>query len=71
MWHVLEEEAEQANNDCEKGYTLNESGNHNHVCTNCVCSLGLTGNGFHSRTADAADTEGGTNSGQAGADAET
>ena len=53
----LEEEAECADDDCEKGDTFDECGDDNHVASDIASCFGLTGDGIHGRATDFTDTD--------------
>jgi hypothetical protein len=55
---------QQTDNGSEQGHGLDEGGDDQHSSLDTASSLRLTGNPFHSRTTDAANTQTSTNSSQ-------
>jgi hypothetical protein len=62
---------EQADYDCEQSCSFNQSGHDEHGSLDFARSLRLTADGFHSATADAANTQAGTYDSQASTNAGT
>ena len=59
MFNVLD--AEECDNGCEQGNTLDKGGGHNHVGEQLVHHLWLAGHSVHSLTTNLTNTETSTN----------
>jgi hypothetical protein len=70
-WHLCLKHSQQTGYSGQQGHTFNEGGSKDHSAADVVSSLGLAGNTFGSALTNLANTNTGSNSGQAGTNGTT